>query len=330
MNRFIRSIYKVSCLLSLSIVATDAATIISDHGYDNLIELDNGTCRVVLEPNMGGRVLRYQYKGVEVLYQDPDQAGMRPDKDEWVGLIAGGRFDFGPAFLQRPRGTLWQGEWKGEITGELSARLTSQVDPDCGVQLIRNFTLAQEGTHLRCQQIIINHSEKTLWTMHWSRTMVVGGGLAYAPIPDQGHFPKGFALSVKPRGGFNFLPGDEPNVRIREGILEFLGQPSSQKSIFNLDEGWMAYLTRDNLLFVKTFPFDPDWRYGDPPQHHGSYWWKGDTATEFEPNGPLERIPPGGKASFHEDWWLVTLPYPEDKVVNIAELRQAVADTQER
>ncbi|MEX0331879.1 MAG: hypothetical protein AB3N64_10690 [Puniceicoccaceae bacterium] len=325
MNKGLASTITLSCLL-IPWLAMGSSRMMTDHGYENLIELDNGTCRVVLEPNMGGRVLNYQFQGVEVLYQDPEQAGLRPDKDEWVPLIAGGRFDFGPSFYQRPRGTLWQGEWKGEITGELSARLTSQVDPDCGVQLIREFTLAEEGTHLRCEQTIINHTKDVLWTMHWSRTMAVGGGIAYAPIPDQGHFPKGYALNVEPHGAFNFIPEEEPDVRIRDGVLEFLKEPSAPKTIFNLDEAWMAYLTRDDILFVKTFPFDPEWRYGDPPQHHASYWWKGERATEFEPNGPLEQIPPGGRASFHEDWWLGPFPFPEDKVVNIAKLRQAVAD----
>ena len=86
------------CLLMAAGLSTHAARIISEHGYDNLIELSNRSCRVVLEPNMGGRVLMYELEGKEVLYQDPKQAGLNPTMDKGVPRIAGGRFDIGPSF----------------------------------------------------------------------------------------------------------------------------------------------------------------------------------------------------------------------------------------
>ena len=33
---------------------------------------------------------------------------------------------------------------------------------------------------------------------------------------------------------------------------------------------------------------------------------------ELEPIGPTENIPPGGEASFTEDWWLLPYSYPRD------------------
>ena len=33
---------------------------------------------------------------------------------------------------------------------------------------------------------------------------------------------------------------------------------------------------------------------------------------ELEPIGPRENIPPGGEASFTEDWWLLPYTYPRD------------------
>jgi hypothetical protein len=301
-----------------------AARVLSEYGYDNLIELKNTTTRVVLEPNMGGRVLSYKLHDIEVLYQDPKQAGLHPGRNGNVGRIAGGRFDIGPAFALPQHKTLWQGKWKGEITGEFSARLTSQIDPDCGIQLIREFTLDPDNSRLRCRQTIINYNSRPVWAFFWSRTFAKGGGIALAPVPEMGHFPRGYALARPPRGGFDFLPEPEANIRIRDNILEFIGPSSIPKSIFNLSEGWMAYLTTEDILFLKTFPFNPDWRYGDPTQHHASLWFEGTTIIEIEPNGPLEVIPPGGRASFHEDWHLASFPFPENRVVDLDYLRKII------
>ena len=60
MNTRIPSLLPLLFLLISTESGHGAARIISEHGYDNLIELSNGTCRVVLEPNMGGRVLTPQ------------------------------------------------------------------------------------------------------------------------------------------------------------------------------------------------------------------------------------------------------------------------------
>ncbi len=320
----------IALSLSLLLVTTctsPAAKIISDHGYDNLIEIKNSTTRVVLEPNMGGRVLSFQLNSVEILQQNPAQAGLQPTREKTEPRLAGGRFDVGPTTALPKHNTLWQCAWSAEITGKYSARMTSQIDPDLGIQLIREFTLDQKKAHLACKQIMINHNKEAFHGCFWSRTFAKGGGVAFAPIPAKGVFPRGYGLNLEPKGSFNFLPEPEPNVRIRDNILEFLGEPSSQKSIFNLSDGWMAYLSPDDLLFIKTFPFDPAWQYADPPQHHASYWHLKDEIIEIEPNGPLQIIQPGEQAEFTEHWWLVEFDLPENKLVNLEKLRNVIGKT---
>jgi hypothetical protein len=314
----------VLAILSLAASIHAATRIIEGHGYDNLIEIRNGSTQVILEPNMGGRVLAYKLNGVEILYQDPAQAGLHPTREVSVHRIAGGRFDVGPTFALPQHNTIWQCAWTGEITGDYSARLISQIDPDLGIQLVRDFTLSPDNSKLDCKQTIINHNDVPFRGCFWSRTFAKGGGVSFAPLKEDSRFPMGYALNLEPRGGFQFLPQPEPAIRVRDNILEIFTEPSDPKSIFNLSEGWLAYVSPDNLLFLKTFPFDTSWRYADPPQHHASFWHLKDEIVEIEPNGPQEIIPPGGKASFTETWQLIPFELPSDKQVDLGKLRETV------
>src|SRR5262245_57592372 len=119
--------------------------------YPDCFEIATGDTRVTLCHHVGGRVLEYSFKGRNALYLDT--------REEKWGTPGGpkapssaGRFDIGPEYLIPRRDKLWAGEWQAEAIGRRAVRLTSQVDEATGVQLIRNFRLAAEGTHLRCEQ----------------------------------------------------------------------------------------------------------------------------------------------------------------------------------
>jgi len=75
-----RTILLTLGLLSFSAVFSSnvGSKFITSHGYENCIELSNGVCRVVLEPNCGGRVLVYEIEGKNALYIDPSQNGFMP------------------------------------------------------------------------------------------------------------------------------------------------------------------------------------------------------------------------------------------------------------
>ena len=201
-------------------------------GFDDCVELTNATTRVVLEPNVGGRVLSYSLRGHEALYQIPAQHGVRWDGKRNLIHPAGGRFDIGPEYGGLPRDEAWFGRWTAEILGMRSALLTSSAISDSGLQLLRRFTLAASSTALRCTQVIQNHGAVPLRAFHWGRTFVPSGGIAFAPLLTPGRFPHGYAVGG-PAGVVDFLPEPEPNVRVRDGMLEILGPPVKAK--FNFD-----------------------------------------------------------------------------------------------
>jgi hypothetical protein len=74
----------------------EGTAIITQYGYNNCIELKNSDVRVVLEPNMGGRVLVYELNGKNVLYRDTLQNGVIYEHGVEIRNPSGGRFDIGP------------------------------------------------------------------------------------------------------------------------------------------------------------------------------------------------------------------------------------------
>lgn len=277
-------------------------------GYDQAIELRNESTRVVLCPQVGGRVLEYSLNGTNALFvSDAEktwQPGERPPS-------SAGRFDIGPELVIPPRPTLWSGEWTGEITGPLSARLTSRKDEATGVQLVRDFVLDAKSSRLLCTQTIRNVSDAVKEWCHWSRTFATGEGICIIPLSEPSRFPNRYVM-YEEGSLINARPEDD-RIRVRDGFLEILGAPRKPKLGFDSYAGWMAYLTTDDLLFVKKFKTYPDRVYNEAAGLTISVWYPPGPRVELEPIGPRERLKPGQSASFTEEWWLLPQQFPAER-----------------
>ena len=298
---------------------------ISTHGYSKCIRLFNETTSVVLEPNCGGRVLEYSLNGHNVLLIDPRDDGWTIEKGTTPLGPCAGRFDFGPETTTPSHPDLWLGRWMPEITGTRSARMTSAKDKVTGVQLTREFTLAKNTSFLRCTQIITNVSDTTKQYFHWSRTFAEGNGICVVPITPGSRFPKEYII-YGPGNVMNFRPDEHPNVRVRDGYLEIIGEPPHPKFGFDSSAGWFAYLMRSNIVFLKKFPVYPDRVYGEMAGLTISIFYYKDLMTELEPIGPRETLKPGESVSFSEDWWLFPYTFPEDRTVDLKALEDYVME----
>jgi hypothetical protein len=89
-------------------------------------------------------------------------------------------------------------------------------------------------------------------------------------------------------------------------------------------EGWLAYITRDDQLFIKTFPVYPERVYGEMSGANVSIWYNKEQMCEIEPMGPMETIEPGDEVSFTETWYLYNYKYPEDKLPNQEEIKKII------
>lgn len=308
-NRHFLVVALVAFMTTLAARADAQTQTIRFHNYDKAIELKNETTRVVLCPQAGGRVLEYSRHGKNALFLDDAEKAWKPGAKI---PITAGRFDIGPELVIPNREVLWSGEWQGEITGDFSARLTSQPDKATGVQLVRDFELAKDSSRLSCKQTIKNVSTEVKEWCHWSRTFATGNGVCVIPVTDNSRFPNKYVM-YETGSMINIKPVD-PNIKLRDGFLEITGVPRQPKLGFDSYAGWFAYVTRDDLLFVKRFKTNRDWVYNEAAGLTISVWYPENLRVELEPIGPRQTLKPGEQSSFMEEWWLGDFKFPSGPV----------------
>ena len=92
-----------------------------------------------------------------------------------------------------------------------------------------------------------------------------------------------------------------------------LGPTRQPKLGFDSNAGWFAYVMPHHQAFVKRYPSPPDGVYPEIAGLTLCFWYPQAgqiPACELEPHGPRNNIPPGGSASFTEDWYLLPHPFP--------------------
>ena len=293
MKTFTFLIFNLAFIISANAALPNGVKWVDENGYKNCIELTNGAVRVVIEPNCGGRVLKYELNNKNVLYVDEKQNGMlAKDFEGLTGIhLTAGRFDFGPSKTAPGALGLFYGAFEVKIKGARHVQLTSKKDEESGVQLVRDFVLDAKTSRLQCKQTIINVSEQPKTYCHWGRSFVKGGGISLTPMNPNSRFPKGYVL-YGPQKNILFSPDDEPNVRQRDGILEIIGKPNLSKFEMDCNQGWLGYLSTNDLLFVKTFKIETNKPYGEITACTASGWVKNTERVEIEPIGPMETIKP--------------------------------------
>ena len=288
-------------------------------GYEKAVHLKNERVSVVLCPEVGGRVLEYALNGNNALYLSEGEKKWKPgDRPE----SSAGRFDIGPELIIPQRPTLWNGAWTSEIVGDRHARLTSPDDAATGVRLVRDFVLDEKSTQLSCTQTIHNVSGKTVEWCHWSRTFAVGRGICVIPLTTPSRFPKSYVMYEE--GSLINMSPEDPNIRVRDGFLEILGTPRKPKLGLDSYAGLMAYLSPNDLLFVKRFRTYPDRVYNEAAGLTISVWYPDNEMIELEPIGPRERLKPGESAGFTEYWFLSEMAFPKSREVDLEALKKAL------
>ncbi|RPI76584.1 MAG: hypothetical protein EHM42_14665 [Planctomycetaceae bacterium] len=299
-----------SATAALTQAKRSGASVVTFHGYEDCIRLENKTTRVTLCPRAGGRVLEYALNGVNALFLPPGDEGWVYKGDGDWGSMNAGRFDIGPEQTIPQHPHLWAGQWTGEITGDRTARLTSQPDEPTGVQLIREFTLHESSSRLDCKQTIKNISNSTREYCHWSRTFALGGGICVIPLTEPSRFPHGYVM-YEPESNINFRPVDK-QIQKRDGYLLITGAPKEPKLGMDTAAGWFAYLMKNDLMFVKRFAVETDRPYNEVAGLTMSIWYPNGPMCELEPIGPREKIAPGKSAAFTETWFLLPHEFPKD------------------
>lgn len=285
---------------------------------DNYKRISNGKITVEVDLAVGGRIMEYSKDGNNVIFVSPEYFEATSDPD-------GGRCDFGPERITPPHPVTWKGSWELVEKKENYIKIKSQVAKAAGVQLIREFRLDENSSHLEFTQDIINVTDSLQRYCHWSRTLAEMNGICLAPLNSNSRFPKGY-MAYTGRGLLDYLPEGSKNERVRNGILEITGPSENAKFVTDASDGWLAYITPDDQLFIKKFKIYPDKIYGEMTAATVSIWYNQDGICEIEPIGPWEWIEPGKSISFTEHWYLMDYEYPEDRRADLGELTKKIWD----
>jgi len=303
-------------ILKLAIVVTVVLTAINAFSQENYIKITNGKITIAVDAEVGGRIMEYSLDGNNVLYVAGDEPALAPGLD-------GGRCDFGPEKIVPPRPETWSGKWELIEKKEDYIKIRSQVAKQAGVYLIREFTLDNNSSHLKFTQQIHNATKTPKRYCHWSRTFGEPNGICLAPMNPNSRFPKGYMvysndnkLDYNPKGG--------EAERLRDGVLEILGPPENAKFVTDGSDGWLAYITLDDQLFIKKFKVFEDKIYGEMTGATVSIWYNKKGVCEIEPIGPWEWIRPGESISFTENWYLMDFKYPINKTADLNKVRTII------
>ncbi len=304
------AILKILCC-SLPAASADDQTphVIAYHGYTRAVELKCRSARIVLCPQVGGRVLEFTVDGCNAMFLDDEEKNWRPGKQV---PISAGRFDYGPELTVVAHPKIWSGEWSAESIGATSVTLASPPDEEGGIRVVREFRLIRhdQSVGLACKQTLTNVSRESREVCHWGRSFSPGGGICVIPLGDRpSRFPAKYAM-YEDSAIINVRATDD-RIRVRDGFLEILGPPRKPKLGFDSYAGWLGYAMPNNTLFVKRFKTYPDRIYNEAAGLTVSVWYPSGPRIELEPIGPRERLKPGESASFTEEWWLLSHPYPK-------------------
>jgi len=286
--------------------------------YEDCIEIQNDSTRIVLGHHIGGRILSYEVDDKNVLYLSPQESEWDPNNRGDKPPTSAGRFDLGPEYIQARGQQIWSGPWTASVIGDRKARMTSEKDPKSGLIVHRDFALHPDSSRLTIKQTVENHSDGIVRQGYWSRTFAKHGGVAIIPCdPLRSRMPNWYCI-IQKRFLVDFEPED-PAVRQVGEFVVVDGPTKFPKLGFDAVKGWVAYQTRDNQLFVKRYQVSAIGAYGEATGINLSIYYPNKerlNVCEIEPIGPMEIMEPGDEASFTVDWWLLERKFPESGVVD--------------
>ena len=274
-----------------------------EYGYSDSIVMEYGPLRMVLCPSCGGRILEFSFKGQNALYVDPRQNGWLSTPGKKRIDPCGGRFDLGPEKIIADHPRLWLGRWNVLKKEPLRVLLESPSDHSLGIRLEREFIFDPLKEILRINESIHNISKKEVSLCYWSRTLAKGAGLCFVPLDSSSRFPNHYVMYGKKDTIF-YRPEDPAIIR-QSDMLAVISPPRYAKLGMDSEKGWLGYVTPDNLLFLKRFPVFPERRYNEMAAFTVSVYYYKNKFCEIEPIGPEEKISPGSKVCFWEEWKLL-------------------------
>lgn len=280
-------------------------------GWNNNLQLSNGTVELVITLEVGPRIIRYGFVGESNVFKEYEEQMGKSGESTWM-IRGGHRLWHAPEDLTRTY-ALDNSPIKYEKLSESSVRLIQPVESITGIQKEMDITLDPNSSRVRVVHRLRNTG---LWDVElapWALSVMAPGGAAIIPLPEKIAHPGSVLPGQKPdlRG---LLPNqqmiiwpytDLADARWRWGskyiVLRQEKTKGPTKIGLALKTGWAAYL-RDGYLFVKRYDYKEGYHYPDYGCNFETF--TNQDMLEVESLGPLTRIAPGHSVEHTEQWWL--------------------------
>ncbi|MEK7834190.1 MAG: hypothetical protein AAB401_24090, partial [Acidobacteriota bacterium] len=247
-------------------------------GWQNNLQLTNGTVDLILTLDVGPRVMRYGFAGEPNVFKEFDEQLGKSGEDSWQ-IRGGHRLWHAPEDSVRTyvldNSPIKFEKLKFKKLGETGVRLIQPIEKLTGIQKEIDLTLDAEGTGVTLTHRLRNKGAKTVEMAAWALTVMAPGGVAIIPLPEKIAHPGSLEPGEKPdyRG---FAPNqnlivwpftDLADPRWRFGTRYItLRQEKTAKKPTKLGlahkMGWAGYLN-NGTLFVKGFDYQEGKNYPD-------------------------------------------------------------------
>lgn len=251
----------------------------------HIFTLKNGPLSLEVNAQHGARITSFAYENQEVLTQPHEHAE-----------------NFGSTLWDAPQ-SRWR--WPPPIlldsapyTAHVNAdqlQFTSSRDEESGLQFIKVFRLLADPMGVEIEYFIKNTGSAALTTAAWEITRAPGG-LTFLP-----------SSQLTPSAA-STLPG----VQFTGGHAWYAIDPSpldiGKKAFFDMDAGWLAHVTPNRMLFIKSFtPLTPD-QYSPGHAAVEVYAHIDGAYVELENHGPSTLLQPGETLGYPVHWQVQPLP----------------------
>jgi hypothetical protein len=269
-------------------------------GWDHCIRLANPTMEMILTGDVGPRIIRFGF------ISKPNEFH---EDDAWVGKSGDSEFhSYGGH-------RLWRAPEDPILTYIPDNHpVTIEQTPD-GLHLLPPpeippalqkewfVHLDPKQAHARIRHRLTNIGSAAVRLAPWAITVMAPEGVAILPFPPRGRHPENL-LPKSRLAVWAYTDMTDPRWFWGQKYILLRQDPKKtlpQKIGASVPDGWAAYC-RDNHLFVKIFPYQPEKEY--PDLGSSAELFTNADILEVETLGPLVRLEPGQSIEHAEDWFL--------------------------
>ena len=270
--------------------------------YGDCYKLTNGTVEVFVTAELGPRVICYRFvDGTNILGELSPDTVVKTDFGDWHPW-GGHRLWHAPEVS--PRSYVPDNDpIEVQMIGNSTVRATPAFETATQIQKEMYINLDREGTGVTITHTLKN---KGLWPIElapWALTIMNAGGRVIIPQePFISHGEK--FLAARPLVLWHFMDMSDPRWTFGKKYIQLCTDTKldfPQKVGAGNKQGWAGYL-RENLLFVKRFPYIEGANYPDYGCNFETFT-SGDFI-EVESLGSLVKLEPGEVATHVEHWHL--------------------------